>query len=85
MKTIWTIIRKIIRCFTLLLGISLLSFVLLKASPVDPVMASVNYDTTLSEEQYNATGVPYYPGEQRPNHPVKCFQNPHPGPHNTER
>ena len=54
MKTIWTIIRKIIRCFTLLLGISLLSFVLLKASPVDPVMASVNYDTTLSEEQYNA-------------------------------
>lgn len=54
MKTIWTISKKIIRCFTLLLGISLLSFILLKASPVDPVMASVNYDTTLSEEQYNA-------------------------------
>ena len=54
MKTIWTITKKIIRCFTLLLGISLLSFILLKASPVDPVMASVNYDTSLSEEQYNA-------------------------------
>lgn len=54
MKTILIIIKKIIRCFTLLLGISLLSFVLLKASLVDPVMASVNYDTNLSEEQYNA-------------------------------
>lgn len=54
MKTVWIVSKKILRCFTLLLGISLLSFILLKASPVDPVMASVNYDTSLSEEQYNA-------------------------------
>lgn len=54
MKTVCTVLKKIIRCLTLLLGISLLSFVLLKASPVDPVMAVVNYDTSLSEEQYKA-------------------------------
>lgn len=46
------VVSKIIRCVLLLLGISILSFVLLKNSPVDPVMASVNYDTSLTPEQY---------------------------------
>ena len=75
MKTIWTIIRMIIRCFTLLLGISLLSFVLLKASPVDPVMASVNYDTTLSEEQYNAIAEYYGLNEPPVTQYLLCTEN----------
>lgn len=35
-------------------GVSVLTFVLLKQSPVDPVMASVNYDTSLTPAQYKA-------------------------------
>lgn len=46
------ILKKIGRCSLLLLGVSVLSFVLLKNSPVDPVLASVNYDPTLTAEQY---------------------------------
>lgn len=46
------IVRKILRCLLLLFGVSILSFVLLKKSPVDPVLASVNYDTNLTAEQY---------------------------------
>lgn len=48
------VIRKILRCLSLILGVSLLTFVLLKQSPIDPVMASVNYDTSLTPEQYKA-------------------------------
>lgn len=54
MKAVFAVLKKIIRCLTLLLGISLLSFLLIKISPVDPVMAGVNYDTSLTLEQYNA-------------------------------
>lgn len=39
---------------TLLIGLSVFAFVLLKASPVDPILASVNYDTTLTAKQYEA-------------------------------
>lgn len=46
------VVKKVLRCLTLLIGVSVLSFALLKVSPVDPVMASVNYDTSITEEQY---------------------------------
>lgn len=47
------ILKKALRCIILLIGVSVLSFILLKSSPVDPVMASVNYDVNLTPEQYN--------------------------------
>lgn len=53
-RTTIIIIWKIIRCVTLIFGVSVLTFVLLKQSPVDPVMASVNYDTSLTPAQYKA-------------------------------
>ncbi|HGI1214045.1 TPA: ABC transporter permease [Streptococcus pyogenes] len=53
-RTTIIIIWKIIRCITLIFGVSVLTFVLLKQSPVDPVMASVNYDTSLTPAQYKA-------------------------------
>ncbi|MBQ9494246.1 MAG: ABC transporter permease [Treponema sp.] len=53
MKNVLSIIlTKILRCLLLLLGVSILSFTLLKISPVDPVLASVNYDPNLTAEQY---------------------------------
>ncbi|SMB87384.1 peptide/nickel transport system permease protein [Peptoniphilus asaccharolyticus DSM 20463] len=45
-------VMKIMRFILLVLGVSLLSFFLLKNSPVDPIMASVNYDSSLTPEQY---------------------------------
>ncbi|VTS17001.1 oligopeptide ABC transporter (permease) [Streptococcus porcinus] len=55
MKHITTVvIWKNIRYFTLILGVSVFTFILLKQSPVDPVMASVNYDTSLTPLQYKA-------------------------------
>lgn len=52
-RIISIILQKSIKCITLLFGISILSFALLKVSPVDPVMASVGYDTALTQEQYD--------------------------------
>lgn len=49
-----TIGKKIIRGITLLIGVSVLAFILTKISPVDPVLASVNYDSSLTKEQYDA-------------------------------
>lgn len=49
---LFVILKKILRCLLLLLGVSLLSFALLKISPVDPVLASVDYDPNLTAEQY---------------------------------
>lgn len=46
--------NRFFRGITLLLGLSIFAFMLLKVSPVDPVLASVNYDTTLTAEQYEA-------------------------------
>ena len=51
-KYLSIVFQKILRCLLLLLGVSILSFILLKNSPVDPVMASVNYDVNLTPEQY---------------------------------
>lgn len=51
-KTFVFIVNKILRCLLLLFGVSLLAFTLLKLSPVDPVLASVNYDPNLTAEQY---------------------------------
>ncbi|EYD70144.1 binding--dependent transport system inner membrane component family protein [Fusobacterium necrophorum subsp. funduliforme B35] len=51
-KYVIIVFQKILRCLLLLLGVSILSFILLKNSPVDPVMASVNYDVNLTPEQY---------------------------------
>ncbi|MBR1938340.1 MAG: ABC transporter permease [Spirochaetales bacterium] len=51
-KTFVFIVNKILRCLLLLFGVSLLAFTLLKLSPVDPVLASVNYDPNLTVEQY---------------------------------
>ncbi len=48
------ILKKVIRGVTLLLTLSILTFILMKNSPVDPVMASVNYDTSITQEQYKA-------------------------------
>ncbi len=48
----WLIVKNLLRCLLLLLGVSILSFALLKISPVDPVLASVNYDPSLTMEQY---------------------------------
>ena len=50
-KYLSIVFQKILRCLLLLLGVSILSFILLKNSPVDPVMASVNYDVNLTPEQ----------------------------------
>lgn len=47
------VVGKIIRGITLLLGLSVLSFTLLKLSPIDPVYALVHNDSTLSKEQYD--------------------------------
>ena len=51
-KSLCLVLNKILRCLTLLIGVSILSFTLMKISPIDPVMASVNYDTNLTAEQY---------------------------------
>ncbi|HEY4533391.1 MAG TPA: ABC transporter permease [Fusobacterium sp.] len=51
-KYLIMVFLKILRCLLLLLGVSILTFILLKNSPVDPVMASVNYDANLTLEQY---------------------------------
>ncbi len=51
-KTLAFIVKKILRLILLLVGVSILSFLLLKYSPVDPVMASAEYDTSLTPEQY---------------------------------
>lgn len=51
-KTFVFVVNKILRCLLLLFGVSLLAFTLLKLSPVDPVLASVNYDPNLTAEQY---------------------------------
>lgn len=51
-KNIAFVSKKMMRLILLLLGVSILSFLLLKYSPVDPVMASVDYDTSLTPEQY---------------------------------
>ena len=64
------VIRKILRCLSLILGVSLLTFVLLKQSPIDPVMASVNYDTSLTPEQYKA--IAHHFGLDKPA-PVQYF------------
>ena len=42
-KNIAFVSKKMMRLILLLLGVSILSFLLLKYSPVDPVMASVLY------------------------------------------
>lgn len=49
-----TVAGKVFRGITLLIGLSILTFILMKISPVDPIMASVNYDTTLTPAQYKA-------------------------------
>ncbi|MGJ0846155.1 peptide/nickel transport system permease protein [Tissierella praeacuta DSM 18095] len=48
------IFYKLLRGLTLLLGLSILTFILMKNSPIDPVMASVDYDTSMTPEQYEA-------------------------------
>nr|WP_314994354.1 ABC transporter permease [uncultured Treponema sp.] len=45
---------KFIRGLSLLIGLSALAFILVRTSPVDPVLASVNYDMSLTEQQYQA-------------------------------
>ncbi|WP_073507858.1 ABC transporter permease [Streptobacillus notomytis] len=47
------ILKKLLRLILLLFGVSTFSFVLLKYSPVDPVLASVDYDVSLTKEQYD--------------------------------
>ena len=42
-KNIAFVSKKMMRLILLLLGVSILSFLLLKYSPVDPVMASILY------------------------------------------
>ena len=51
-KKLTLVIKKIFRCLMLILGISIISFTLLKKSPVDPIMASVDYDTSMTTAQY---------------------------------
>lgn len=69
MNKILIIGKKIFRCITLLIGISILAFTMLKFSPVDPVMASVDYDTSITPEQYEAIEEYYGLNE----HPVKQY------------
>lgn len=71
MKHITTVvIWKILRCLSLVFGVSILTFILLKQSPVDPVMASVNYDTSLTPVQYKA--IAHHYGLDKPA-PVQYF------------
>jgi peptide/nickel transport system permease protein len=63
------ILNKLIRGITLLIGLSILSFTLLKFSPIDPVRASVDNDTSLTPEQYEA--IAEYWGLNEP--PVKQY------------
>lgn len=42
--------KTLLRMFTLFLGVSILSFLLLEASPVDPLTAYIGTDSTLSAE-----------------------------------
>lgn len=51
-KNIVFIFNKLLRLIFLLFGVSVFSFILLKYSPVDPVLASVDYDMSLTNEQY---------------------------------
>lgn len=43
-KKLKFIAGKLIRGLSLLIGLSVLAFVLVRTSPVDPVLASVDYD-----------------------------------------
>lgn len=63
------IFNKLIRGITLLIGLSILSFTLMKFSPIDPVRASVDNDTSLTQEQYEA--IAEYWGLNEP--PVKQY------------
>lgn len=48
------VVQVVLRGISLLIGLSILTFILMKNSPVDPVMASVDYDTSITPEQYAA-------------------------------
>ncbi len=48
------IVGKLVRGLSLLIGLSVFAFILVRTSPVDPVLASVNYDMSLTEQQYQA-------------------------------
>lgn len=51
-KLFWVFLRKCLRLVLLLIGVSLLSFILVKSSPIDPVRAYVGADMmTVSPEQ----------------------------------
>ncbi len=51
MKALSTIVRKTAKLLSLLFAISLLSFLLMSASPIDPVQAYVGTETYVSAEQ----------------------------------
>lgn len=53
-KKLKFIAGKLIRGLSLLIGLSVLAFVLVRTSPVDPVLASVDYDMSLTDRQYQA-------------------------------
>lgn len=52
MKNIWNYVgTTLIRMILLLFGVSLVSFLLIISSPIDPVEAYVGPDSTISQEQ----------------------------------
>ncbi len=57
-------IIKFIRGFTLLIGLSILSFIMMQCSPIDPISAYVGGDTSLTPEQRQA--IEAYWGLDRP-------------------
>lgn len=49
--TLKNITRQLIRSFSLLIAVSLLSFILIVSSPIDPVEAYIGADKAISEKQ----------------------------------
>lgn len=52
MKVIFVILKRIVRGISLLFGLSILTFILMRTSPIDPIRATVGFDFAINDEQY---------------------------------
>lgn len=66
MKSFKFFLCKLLRGVSLLLGLSILTFVMMQKSPIDPVTAYVGGDTSITQEQ--RTAIEKYWGLDRPAH-----------------
>lgn len=66
MKSFKFFLYKFLRGVSLLLGLSILTFVMMQKSPIDPVTAYVGGDTSITQEQ--RTAIEKYWGLDRPAH-----------------